>query len=111
MKSPILVVPALVFLLFATTAHAETPPPFHVAHAMQPPKIDGDLHDEIWNDARLETDEWISYNPLYGTKMPQKTNVYIAYDERNLYFAFHCLDSEPAKIRTTLSKRDNAFND
>src|SRR5215510_9635187 len=109
MKNPVLV-SAFILLLFGA-AHAEVPPPFRVAHASQPPKIDGDLHDEIWNDARLETDEWISYNPLYGTKMPQKTNVYIAYDERNLYFAFHCLDSEPAKIRTTLSKRDNAFND
>jgi Domain of unknown function (DUF5916)/Carbohydrate family 9 binding domain-like len=109
MKNPILAF-AFLLLLFAT-AHAETPPPFHVAHAAQPPKIDGDLGDEIWNDARLETEEWISYNPLYGTKMPQRTNVYIAYDDRNLYFAFHCFDSEPDKIRTTLTKRDNAFND
>jgi hypothetical protein len=37
--------------------------------------------------------------------------VFAAYDERTLYFAFHCFDDEPDKIRTTLSRRDNVFND
>ena len=40
-----------------------------------------------------------------------RTEVRIAYDDRNLYFAFHCFDSEPDKIRTTISRRDNMFND
>ena len=35
----------------------------------------------------------------------------IAYDDRNIYFAFHCFDNEPDKIRTTISRRDSAFND
>ena len=35
----------------------------------------------------------------------------VAYDDRNIYFAFHCFDNEPAKIRTNVTKRDSAFND
>src|SRR5207237_8335237 len=55
--------------------------------------------------------DWISYNPLRGAKTDLRTEVRIAYDDRNIYFAFHCFDTEPDKIRTTLSRRDTAFND
>ncbi len=78
---------------------------------MQPPKIDGDLGDHVWNDDPLVLGDWISYNPLYGDKMSQRTEVRIAYDDQNLYFAFHCFDSEPDRIRTTISRRDSVFND
>ena len=109
MKIPALA--ATCILLFFNLVFAEAPRTFRVSTAMQPPEIDGDLSDEIWNDTPVMTDDWISYNPLYGTKMPQRTEVHIAYDEHYLYFAFHCLDSEPDKIKTTISRRDNAFND
>ena len=82
-----------------------------MSRVVQPPKIDGDLHDEAWSGSPIETSDWLSYNPLYGTKMPQRTEVRITYDDRYLYFAFHCIDSEPDKIRSTISRRDNAFND
>src|SRR4029077_5713347 len=57
--------------------------------------------------------DWVSYNPLYGEKaqQQQRTEVRIAYDDRYIYFAFHCFDSEPGKIRTTISRRDDVFND
>ena len=55
----------------------------------------------------------MSYNPLRGDEMSNelRTEVRIAYDDRNIYFAFHCFDNEPDKIRTTISRRDTAFND
>ena len=102
---------AALFLLLPTVSHAQSLPEFHISRAQQPPKIDGDLHDEAWNDDPLVLGDWLSYNPLYGTKMPQRTEVRIAYDDRNLYFAFHCFDNEPDKIRTTISRRDTIFND
>ena len=50
---------------------------------------------------------------MRGDKMSGdfRTEVRIAYDDRNIYFAFHCFDHEPDRIRTTVSKRDNAFSD
>ena len=69
------------------------------------------MNDEVWNREPLPLGEWISYNPLRGGHADQRTEVRIAYDDRNIYFAFHCLDTEPAKIRTTISRRDTAFND
>ncbi len=61
----------------------------------------------------LELGEWLSYNPIRGDKMPPalRTEVRITYDDRNLYFAFHCFDNEPDKIRTNVARRDSAFND
>src|SRR5437867_2141091 len=101
----------LVLLAGFTRVHAEGGPEFHVSRAATPPKIDGDLSDEAWGDDPLVLGDWISYNPLYGEKMRQRTEVRVTYDDRNLYFAFHCLDDQPEKIRTTISQRDTVFSD
>jgi len=102
---------AVACLFLSSAAYSQSQPELHVSRATQPPRIDGDLHDEAWSGAALETADWLSYNPLYGTKMPQRTEARITYDDRFLYFAFHCIDTEPEKIRTTISRRDNVFND
>jgi hypothetical protein len=61
----------------------------------------------------MPTGQWASYNPNRGDRMPDeyRTEVRIAYDDRSIYFAFHCFDNEPQNIRTTVSKRDNSGND
>ena len=61
----------------------------------------------------MTPDQWVSYQPVRGDKMPEnfRTEVRIGYDDRNVYFAFHCFDNEPAKIRTNVSRRDSSFND
>ncbi len=102
---------AVCVLLLSSAVYGQPPQNFHLTRAAQPPRIDGDLSDEAWSDSTIVTSDWISYNPLYGTKLPQRTEAHITYDDRYLYFAFHCFDSEPDKIRTTVSRRDNAFND
>src|SRR5690349_4246223 len=107
-KAAIMVV--LTFLR-AFDLQAEDRPEFVVSQAIQPPKIDGVLEDPAWQHPPLTLGDWISYNPLRGEKSTFRTDVRVAYDERYLYFAFHCFDPEPAKIRTTISRRDNVFND
>jgi len=100
-------------LSFATRANAQVAPDLVVERAAQPPKVDGILDDEVWKRAPLSTGDWTSYNPVRGDKMSNdlRTDVRVAYDDRNIYFAFHCFDNEPDKIRTNVSKRDAAFND
>jgi hypothetical protein len=102
---------ATLCLLLPAFVCAQSRPEFHISRAVQTPKIDGDLNDPAWNGDALDIGSWISYNPLYGAAAAHRTEVRILYDDRNLYFAFHCFDSEPEKIRTTISRRDNAFND
>jgi hypothetical protein len=75
------------------------------------PTIDGRLDDDAWRDAALPLTEWLTYNPLNGERLQQQTEVRAVYDDRSLYFAFRCLDPEPARVRGSLSRRDNMWND
>jgi uncharacterized protein DUF5916/cellulose/xylan binding protein with CBM9 domain len=102
---------ALFLLIGLPVARAQSHPDFQVSRVSAPPVIDGDLSDEAWSGNPLDLGEWISYNPLRGEKVFFRTEVRIVYDDRNIYFAFHCFDDEPAKIRTTVSRRDSVFSD
>lgn len=91
--------------------HAQQRPEFRVSRVSAPPKIDGVLDDAAWNGEPLELGQWISYNPLRGETGPERTEVRAAYDDRFIYFAFRCLSDAPDQVRTTISRRDNAFSD
>ena len=103
----------LVFAVGAAGAAAQTPQEYRVPRATEAPKLDGVLDDQVWSQPPMPTGQWVSYNPNRGDKMPDayKTDVRVAYDDRNIYFAFHCFDNEPAKIRANIAKRDASFSD
>jgi hypothetical protein len=92
-------------------AFAQAAAPLQARRATAPPILDGVLDDELWSAPPLPADRWVSYNPLRGEPAEQATNVWVGYDERALYFAFRCLDPEPDRIRSTITRRDNAWND
>jgi hypothetical protein len=97
-----------------TKAAHETEGPFpelQIPLITESPQIDGALDEAVWKGRPLPVGEWLSYNPLYGNKIVQSTRVWAAYDKTGLYFAFHCLDPEPEKIKTAISRRDTIFND
>jgi hypothetical protein len=105
---------ALLALGLSSSAFAQVPAAYPVVRIALPPNIDGVLDDAAWAQlAPMPTGEWVSYNPNRGDRMPDafRTDVRIAYDDRNIYFAFHCFDDEPDRIRTNVAKRDTAFND
>ena len=94
-------------------ALAQPSPPLEL-HARQvsvAPTVDGVLDDEAWSGAPLSLERWISYNPMRGEPAREETRVWIVHDERAIYFAFRCLDTQPEKIRTTITRRDDAFGD
>jgi hypothetical protein len=95
----------------ASISEPQKLPPIEVPYLVTPPTIDGKLDDAEWNMPPLSLTEWLTYNPSYGEKMPQRTTVWMAYDKNYLYFAFRCLDPEPDKIKTSLARRDTIWND
>jgi hypothetical protein len=108
-----LAVLAACVLMCATFARAQSAD-VTIERATQPPRIDGVLDDEVWAKvAPLPANDWVSYNPVRGDKMADiyRTEARVAYDDRNIYFAFHCFDNEPDKIRTTVARRDSSFSD
>jgi hypothetical protein len=97
--------------LAALPAGADERPRVEPQRVATAPRIDGVLDDEAWQGPPLPLSEWLTYNPLNGDRLAQQTQVQAAYDERYLYFAFRCSDPEPAKVRGTLSRRDDLWND
>ena len=102
-------------ILFTKAIFAETPKqqiktlePYRVK---KEPTIDGKLDEEVWQKPASVDDIFITYNPVDGEVLPKKTKVWLAYDQNNLYFAFYCYDDEPDKIKTSITKRDNLWND
>jgi hypothetical protein len=94
-------------LLAQAAAGAE----LHPVRITTPPKLDGILDDEAWSGSPLPLEGWGSYNPMRGEAPAEKTEVWMGYDDEALYLAFRCLDTQPERIRTTISRRDNAFSD
>jgi len=101
----------LVLAAAALPLRAQERPRLEPARVMTGPAIDGRLDDEAWQGPPLPLSEWLTYNPLNGDRLPQQTEVRAVYDDRYLYFAFRCLDPEPSRVRSTLSRRDNIWND
>ncbi|MCJ7587375.1 MAG: carbohydrate binding family 9 domain-containing protein, partial [Candidatus Aminicenantes bacterium] len=90
------------------TAEGETP--LVVPKAERPPVLDGSLDEPVWAQA-LKVDGFKTFKPDFGKEASQKTEAFVTYDAENFYFAFRCYDSEPAKVKAAVSKRDNIFQD
>ena len=88
---------------------AEKANPVTVPRFDKAPVIDGKLDDAIWQSAAVLKD---FYQIQPGDNIPpsRPTEVLIGYDPKFLYIAFKVTD-EPDKVRATVAKRDNIFND
>jgi hypothetical protein len=81
------------------------------AHFIEkPPVIDGRINDAVWRTVE-PISEFRTYKPDFGRIPSEKTEVFIAYDHSSLYIAFRCLESEPGKIKATISRRDGIETD
>ena len=108
-----LVVPALILTVLnaSTSAQEFVRPELRATRVTEPPVIDGNIDDVAWQDSQLPTGEFLSYNPLHGSSIPQTTSVWMAFDADYLYFAFKCDDPDPSGIKTSVTRRDNIWQD
>jgi Domain of unknown function (DUF5916)/Carbohydrate family 9 binding domain-like len=83
--------------------------PASIPRFQSPPIIDGKLNDDIWTSAAVFKD---FYQTDPGDNIPpsKPTEVFVGYDSKFLYIAFHAFD-EPDKVRATIAKRDDIFDD
>lgn len=70
------------------------------------PTIDGDLTDKAWDAVEWSSD-YLQFEPDVSTPPSQQTKMKITYDEKNLYVAFLCLETDPSKIEKRLGRRDD----
>jgi hypothetical protein len=93
------------------SAQEASRPALQAVRVTTPPAIDGLLDDDAWGSESQPTGEWLSYNPLHGSKIPQQTRVWVGFDSKFLYFAFQCDDPDPSRIKTSITRRDNIWSD
>src|SRR5215213_1506218 len=83
--------------------------PITIPRFDKPPTIDGKLDEEVWQKAAVLKD-FYQIRPGDNTPPSKPTEVLIGFDPKFLYIAFKATD-EPDKVRATVAKRDNIFND
>tara|TARA_B100000767_G_scaffold97942_1_gene93936 strand:- start:605 stop:2830 length:2226 start_codon:yes stop_codon:yes gene_type:complete len=75
------------------------------------PIIDGNvINDKIWNTIFPIT-SMTQVTPNFGEPSSEKTEIRLAYTDRNLYVSVVGFDSDPSKIVVSDSKRDADLND
>jgi len=103
----LLSMPALVLGSESTAAAARVATAAHVEEA---PVIDGTVDDEIWRKAEVITG-FIQAEPVEGEPATERTEVYILYDNKNVYVAAICYDDDPSGIIVTDARRDASLDD
>ncbi len=82
---------------------------FEIPRISIAPKIDGKI-DEVYKSF-LKLEKFQQVEPKYQAEPTQKTEFYIAYDSKNLYIAFKAYDTDPSKIRASITRREDFMND
>ncbi len=74
------------------------------------PDIDGQINDAVWRSVASITD-FIQESPLDGAPATERTEVRVAYDDQNLYLAFHVHYADRGVMRANRVDRDQANED
>ena len=104
-KSSLILLAIMTCSLFLVSETVETIP-----KTDNPPNIDGKLDESVWNSAFRMTN-FKTYEPDFGKEPHEKTEAFMTYDSENLYFGIRAYDKEPNKIKASVTKRDNMFQD
>jgi hypothetical protein len=77
-----------------------------ISRATVPIKIDGDLDESGWAGALRTTLDY-EWFPGENVPPPVETEVFLAYDDDNLYVGWRAHDPDPAAVRAHLMDRDD----
>ena len=113
MKAPVVLWAVLCLPAAATAADEETPQRKAIIaiRAEHAPVLDGRLDDAIWQEAAFVEDLHVVVSDEFG-EPSQRSRIYVAYDDDNLYFAVRFWDSKPDQVvAKVLSKRDASFGE
>ncbi|MGE0440677.1 MAG: DUF5916 domain-containing protein [Gemmatimonadales bacterium] len=73
--------------------------------AAEPVRLDGVLDDAVWRGAQ-PVSGFVQSEPSEGRPSSEKTEVWVAFDRRNLYIAAYLHDGDPAALITNDIKKD-----
>ena len=81
-----------------------------VARTAEPPTVDGRLDDPVWRGVAPIT-RFVQTTPVEGAPATEDTEVWLAYDDDQLYVAFYAHYKDPGIIRANRSDRDQTRGD
>jgi len=81
-----------------------------IGRVSESPRIDGRLDDEAWQNSTQIT-EFVQMAPVEGAPGSEETEVWMAYDDDNLYFAFYAHYTDPGIMRINRADRDEIRGD
>jgi len=99
--------PLLALVCLSQIAKGETEPAYTVVLTKEPPAIDGKLDDTIWKQARFtHLNDFLASTKEDKTTADPATSFAISADEKHLYFAFRCKDTDVHKLHKSIETRD-----
>ena len=87
-----------------------TRPTVGIGRTNAPPAIDGRLDDSVWETATHITD-FIQIAPIEGAPGTEDTELWMAYDNDHLYFAFYAHYTRPEVMRINRADREEIRGD
>lgn len=109
-SSSAIIMLVLISLAFGQTAVQNEEDKMVIPRLSQPPKVDGVL-DEVYFKEALKIEDFVQLSPKENGVPTERTVAYLGYDEKYFYLAFRCYDSQPKKIRCSVTRRDNIMDD
>jgi hypothetical protein len=109
------ILPVLFALTPAAGAQTAAPaPPSTVTITAQriarPLTVDGRFDDDMYQELSPFT-EFVQQDPREGDPASERTELWVAFDEENIYFAVKCYHSDPDRIIATELRRDSSLID
>jgi hypothetical protein len=98
-------------ILFPQSVFTSSREILRIPELSQPPKIDGVIENPLWEKETLKIENFLQYTPKEKGIPTEKTVAYMGYDKKCFYFAFRCYDSDPKRLRATITNRDNIIDD
>jgi hypothetical protein len=92
-------------------ASAASKEPLDIPKLTKAPQIDGVLDNPLWETEALKIEDFVQLAPKENGAPSERTVAYLGHDEKNLYLAFRCFDSQASKIRCSITKRDGCLED
>ena len=97
----------LVCMVFSFSANAnngdKSPPRMFVGRADTPVTIDGELNEMAWNKSRPAKDFWTVF-PTDTMLAPAQTEIYMVFDDQNLYIGAKCYSKGKDYVITSLRR-------
>jgi Domain of unknown function (DUF5916) len=81
---------------------------FRATRIAEPIVLDGKLDEEIYREVP-GTEGFVQQEPHEGEPATERTELWIFYDDKNVYFSARCWDSHPERMVINEMRRDN-FN-